>query len=238
MIELKNKTDIKYIKRAIVIGEHILSRMARYMKPGVTPKQLNKKIEFLIWLNRATPSFKGYQGFPSASCISINKTIIHGVPNDVPLKNGDIVKIDLGIEYKKYISDQSRTYFVGELLKNVEDFRLVYATKLALDRAKKVAIIGNTVGDISKAIEDTAKEFGLGILRDYAGHGTGYEIHEPPRIPNRVGLDRDVKLVKGLILAIEPMMVLGKGNYTIAENGFDVIADGRSAHFEATVVIG
>jgi len=237
MIRLKNEIDIKYIRKAIKIGEHILQRIARWIEPGITPKRLNKYIEHLIWRYNSKSSFKGFQGFPSASCISVNEDIIHGVPNDVPLNNGDIVKIDVGINYKNYYSDQARTYIVGGGIPSSPDtFRLLFATELALGYAKKTAIAGNTIGDISSVIEKIAKRYGLGILKDYCGHGVGFEVHEEPRVPNVVGLDKDVKLVKGLVLALEPMFVLGKGNYRMYEDG-TIEADGLSAHFEKTIII-
>lgn len=235
MIRLKNETDIKYIKKAIKKGEYILKRIARHIKPGITPVIINKEIERLVRVNRATPSFKGYEGFPTTSCISVNENIIHGVPNDIPLKNGDLVKIDLGIDYKGYKSDQARTYIVGERL---DHFRLIYATKLALDRAIKIAIPGNTIGDISRTIEKTAEEFELGILKDYCGHGVGFDVHEDPRIPNRVGADKNVELVKGMVLAIEPMFILnGSGDYEILFDGWTVRAGENTAHFEKTIII-
>jgi len=238
MIQLKNETDIKYIKKAIIIGERILNIMPRYIKTGMTSNRLNKIIEFLIFIYRSKPSFKGFHGFPSASCISINENIIHGIPNDVPLKNGDIVKIDLGIKYKKgYFSDQARTYIVGDPLSS-DHFTLVYATQLALEFATKTAIPGNTVGDISKVIEKIAKSYGLGILENYGGHGVGLAVHEDPFVPNKVGKNKDVKLVKGMVLALEPMFVLkGIGNYTVTKDGWTIKADGLGAHFERTIII-
>lgn len=234
-IKLKNKHDIKHIKKAIKIGERILDIIPRYIKPGITSKRINKIIEFLIFIYRAKPSFKGYKGFPTASCISVNEDIIHGVPNGIPLKDGDIVKIDIGIKYKGYYSDQARTYFVGDN-PSEDDFRLVKATQLALDRAIDVAVKGNYIGDISHVIEQTAEDFKLGILKDYAGHGVGFDVHEEPKVPNVIGLDEDVKLVKGMVLAIEPMFVMGKGNY-IKRGDWNIEADGRGAHFERTVII-
>lgn len=237
MIRLKNEIDIKYIKVAIAIGEKILTRMDRWIEPGITSKRLNKYIEHLIWRYDSKPSFKGYNGFPTASCISVNENIIHGIPNDIPLKNGDLVKIDIGINYKGYFSDQARTYVVGES-SSLTDLLLVYATHRALEKAMLLCVEGNTIEDISKIIETTAEDFEVGILKAYYGHGVGFDVHEDPIIPNRakIGIDKDVKLVKGMVLAIEPMFVIGKGTYIKNKDG-SVIADGQSAHFERTIII-
>jgi len=235
MIKLKNEIDIRYIKKAKKIGEEILKKISKYIKPGTTSKQLDKKIEMLVRLKGAKPSFKGYKGFPTATCISINEDIIHGVPDDEILREGDIVKIDLGINYKGYYSDQAKTYFVGESLV-FDHFRLVYATKTALDGAIKVAIAGNTIGDISAVIEEIARNYGFGILEDYAGHGVGFAVHEDPIVPNRVGKNKDTVLQKGMVLAIEPMFVLGQGKYIKREGGA-IEADGLSSHWERTIII-
>ncbi len=237
MIRLKSQKDIYYIKKAIQIGENILDRVAKCLVSGMSSNNLNTMIEDWISAHKAIPSFKGFNGFPTASCISVNNGIIHGIPNNIPLKNGDLIKIDIGINYKNYFSDQARTYFVGKI-HFLDDFKLIKGTQLALKRAISVAKEGNYIGDISAEIEQTAKEFGLAILTDFGGHGVGFDVHEAPHVPNIVGVDKDIKLVKGLVLAIEPMLISGdSGEYTIAKNGFDIIASGRSAHFESTIII-
>jgi len=239
MIRLKTEHDIKYIKKAIKIGEDILDKLDRCIIPGVTTEGIAKNIGSMIFWRGVKSSFLNYKGFPSVACISVNEDIIHGIPNYRGLKKGDIVKIDLGINYKGYYSDQARTYIVNESpSRDVDAIILKEATSEALFRAIHVAKEGNTIGDISREIENTAKEFKVGILKDYTGHGVGFEVHEEPRVPNRIGADKDVKLVKGMVLALEPMFVFnGKGNYTIAKDGWTVEADGIGSHFEKTIII-
>lgn len=237
MYKLKTEKDIIQIQKAINIGLVYLYKIKKHVKPGITTLKLNNILE--KWLNRpeAEASFKGYNGFPYATCMSVNKDIIHGLPNNKKLEVGDILKIDLGINYKGYYSDQAETIFVGEHFRNKEEFRLVYATKLALDRAIKVAIVGNSTNTIGTVIEATAKEFGVSILKDWTGHGVGFGVHEEPRIYNNYCLNNLINLKKGMVIAIEPMFVIGQGNYKIKEDGFTVEADGFGAHFERTVII-
>lgn len=236
MIKLKSKKDIEHIEHAIDIGESILCRISRYMRKGVTPDWVDRKVGFLLLLNMSKSSFKGYGGFPANTCISLNTEIIHCIPDDTPFETGDVVKVDLGVNYKGYKSDQARTYIIDAKPKNPNDYLLLYATRTALERAVAQATAGNYIKDISLAIEETAKEYGVGILKNYGGHGVGFDVHEEPRVPNRVGLDRDVKLVKGMVIAIEPIFVLGSGHYTTLPNG-GITTPNIGCHFEKTVII-
>ena len=238
MIRIKTEKDLHYITHAINIGESILSRISGYMRNGITPQWLDKKIGFFLLLNRSKASFKGYQGFPANNCISVNSEIIHCIPSDIPFESGDLVKVDLGVNYKGYFSDQARTYIIDATPRNPNDFKLLYATRTALERAVEVAKVGNSIGDISRAIETTAKEYDMGILKNYGGHGVGFDVHEEPKVPNVVGLDKDIRLVKGMVLAIEPMFVLGSGDYYSKEEWGVITSDkSNSAHFEKTVII-
>lgn len=235
MIGLKNGKDIKYIKKAIKIGETTLSKISSYVELGVTTLELNDIIESIVIKLGGKSSVKGYKGFPSATCISVNREIIHGIPNSIPLKEGDIVKIDIGVEYKGYYSDQARTFVVGRL-KSIEHDNLLHTTELALIGACELAHNKCSLKELSQFIEKSAREAGLGILRDYCGHGVGFAVHEEPRIPN-VNHNIALQLKKGMILAIEPMFVIGQGFYTIKSDGWTVIADGIGSHFEKTIII-
>lgn len=237
MIRLKSEKDLIYIEHAINVGESILTRISRYIKEGITPEWIDKKIGFLLLLNRSKASFKGYNGFPANSCISVNERIIHCVPDDRLFKEGDIVKVDLGVDYVGYKSDQAKTYIVGNA-KSHNHAVLVGATHLALENAILKALPNNTIGDISIAIEEIAKEFNLGILKNWGGHGVGFEVHEEPHIPNIVGKNVDVRLEKGMVLAIEPMFVLGDGNWVkLSDGGIETADKTLSAHFEKTIII-
>ena len=236
MIKLKYPRDIEYIEHAIDIVESILCRISRYMRKGVTPDWIDRKVGFLLLLNMSKSSFKGYENFPANTCISVNTEIIHCVPDDTPFETGDVVKVDLGVNYKGYMSDQARTYIIDLKPKNPNDYQLLYATRTALERAVLKAKAGNYIKDISLAIEDTAKEFGMGILKNFGGHGVGFEVHEAPHVPNEVGRDATVKLKKGMVLAIEPIFVLGSGHYTTLPNG-GITTPNIGCHFENTVII-
>lgn len=237
MIRLKTDKDLEYIEHAINIGESILSRISRYMITGITPEWLDSKIGFFLLINRSKSSFKGYQGFPANTCISVDTEIIHCIPGNIPFKTGDVVKVDLGVDYKGYKSDQARTYIVDYKPRNPNDFRLLYATKTALDRAVEVAKRGKYIKDISFVIEKTAKEYGVGILKHYGGHGVGFSVHEEPHIPNVVTPNTNIKLEKGMVLAIEPLFVLGNGEPVKNLVNDGIVTDDIGAHFEKTVII-
>ena len=234
-MELKNKNDIKQIKKAIQIGVGSLLYIRNFIEENITTKELNDRIENYIKKHDAIPSFKNYRGFPESTCISINEEIIHGIPSKRKLKNGDVVKIDVGVNYNEYYSDQARTYIVRKAQSRLHKY-LIKKTELALSQAIKMAKEGKMLSDISKTIENTANSFGLGILENYSGHGVGFAVHEEPLIPN-IYIKNDIILKKGMVLAIEPMFVLGTGKYKIGKDNWTVIADGIGAHFEETVII-
>lgn len=236
MIRLKNKNDIIQIKKAIEIGEGVLNEIEKYISPdNRNVIDLDCLIGALIREKNAEPSFYGYKGFPGNACISINEEIIHGIPIYRDLKNGDIIKIDIGINYKGYFSDQARTYICGEI-KDPRHYELINACQKALEVAASLAKQKYNLKVVSQNIEEIAKSYNLGILKDYTGHGVGFEIHEEPRIPNYTPYV-DLELKSGMVLAIEPMFVLGKGNYNKSENNWTIITDGISAHEEKTIII-
>ena len=235
MIKLKNAKDIIQIKEAIRIGEFVLKEIEQYLIPGTKTLTINNLIEIMIAKERAFPSFKGYKGFPFASCISINEEIIHGLPSERKLEDGDIIKIDIGINYNGYFSDQARTYIVGDI-KDPKYYELIGACRKALDIACSLARQKYNLKIVSENIEQIAKSYNLGILKDYSGHGVGLAIHEEPSIPNYAPYV-DLELKSGMVLAIEPMFIIGKGNYIKSENCWTIIADGIGAHFEKTIII-
>jgi len=235
MIRLKNKSDLIQIRKAIRIGEVVLKEIEQYIDIGITTLSLNNLVEIMIASNEAFPSFKGYKGFPFASCMSINEEIIHGLPNNRKLKDGDILKIDVGINYNNYFSDQARTYLIGEP-KNYRHYELINTCKEALAIASYACKSGNNLTEVSKIIYEIAKRDNFCILKDYSGHGVGFEVHEEPQIPNHAPYI-DLELKSGMVLAIEPMFVWGEGTYKISNNGWTIISDGMSSHEECTVII-
>lgn len=235
MIRLKNKKDIAEIKEAIEIGEWCLRAIRKQVKPGVTTLELNAMIEKWIIKAGATPSFKGYNGFPYASCISVNEGIVHGLPSDRKIQKEDVVKVDIGVCYKGYYSDQADTIGLDPCSERISI--QCCATEIALDNAFRQAKVGNTLNDIAMAIEQTALKYRFGILRDYTGHGVGFDVHEAPRIFNRPCLANDIELEKGMVLAIEPMFTSNlDGKYTKRKDG-SVVVDGIGTHFERTIII-
>lgn len=238
MIRLKTDKDIQLIERAIQIGMDALNYgKNEIVKVGITTKEIDEKIEKFIVSKNAIPSFKGYRDFPGACCISINDEIVHGQPrSNKRIKEGDVVKLDIGVCFQKRYSDQAITFIV-EKSKTERHLNLLYATKLALERAKKMAVAGNKINDISSEIQKTAQEYNLGIITQYNGHGVGFELHEEPSISNVVNLTGDMRLVKGMVLAIEPMLTLGKGN--VEDKGYAIVTKDGSigAHFEETIII-
>lgn len=238
MIKLKTDKDIQLIEKAIQIGEDALSLAEEIASIGITTQEIDRQIEKYILKNDAKPSFKGYKNFPSSSCISINEEIVHGIPSKRKIKEGDIIKIDVGINFKDRYSDQAKTYMVGDYsIQKSDNILLVEATKEALFRAKNVAKVGNSLKMIGRAIEETAKEFGVNILKNFCGHGVGFRVHEEPQIFNKSYLNNLIDLKRGMVIAIEPMFTLGDGNYKIHSNGLTVIVNGIGAHFEETVII-
>ena len=234
---IKSEKDIEGIREAGKIIKRLFEELKGIIKEGITTEKINNFIEEFIMKNKAYPVFKGYRGYPAASCISIDEEVIHGIPGKRMIKEGELVKIDVGVEKNGYIADAAYTFEVGivEELKK----RLVKATREALEQAIKKAVAGNRVGDISHAIESTAKKYGFDVIREYTGHGVGLKLHEDPVIPNfgKPGVGK--RLVSEMTIAIEPMLVAGNPVTIIGKDRWTVITkDGRpSAHFEHTVIV-
>ena len=237
MITIKSKREIELLK----IAGNIVYQTHQYLKPfikeGITTKELDRLAEEFIRSHDATPSFKGYEGFPSTLCTSINSEIVHGFPSDRKLKNGDIISIDIGACYKGYHGDSGWTYTVGEvdektkeLLKNTEK-----ALFVGLEQVKP----GNRVGDIGYAIEEYAHKHNLGVVRELCGHGVGTSVHEDPEVPNYGIPNTGPRVKEGMVIAVEPMLTMGSPRIYVHDNNWTVdTEDGSlSAHFEHTVVV-
>lgn len=221
----------------------ILVELSAAIKPEVTGRELDKLARELITQNGDQPSFLNYapegadKPFPAALCVSVNEEVVHGIPSDRQLKVGDIVGLDLGLNHKGLFTDMAVTVGVGEVSKEVH--KLLKATREGLRAGISKARPGNTLGDIGFAIEEVAKSYGLGVVRDLGGHGVGKKVHEEPHIPNFGKQGKGIKLKAGMVLAIEPMFTLGTDNVSFLPDGYLVkTTDGSlAAHFEHTIVI-
>lgn len=210
----------------------------KYIKPGVSTLELDQIVEKVIRENGATPSFKGYNGFPGSICASINEVVIHGIPKATTiLKDGDIIAIDIGACYKGYHGDSAWSYYVGKI--NPNDEKLMNVTKEALYKGLEQAKPGNRLGDISSAIGKYAKSYGYGVVEEFTGHGVGRNLHEDPAIPNYGIPNTGPVLQPGMTLAIEPMINAGTKKVKILSDGWTTITSDRkkSAHFEHTILI-
>ncbi len=236
-IVIKSPRELEGIRRAGKILARTLDEVAAEIAPGRTPGEIDAMIEDFIRSRGSQPAFKGYRGFPASACISINDQVIHGIPGDLLIRDGDLVKVDIGVTRDGFIADSARSFAAGEI---AEDIRLLLeVTRQALSAAIEHARAGNRVGDISHAIEEEARLRGLQVVREYFGHGTGLALHEEPNIPNFGPAGVGPLLEPGMTIAIEPMLNLGTGKVKLSEDRWTVLtADGKcSAHFEHTVAV-
>ena len=237
MITLKSKREIELLKEA----GHIVYLTHQYLRPhikaGIKTKELDRLAEEFIRSKGATPSFKGYEGFPSTLCISINDEVVHGFPSDRVLQDGDIISIDIGACYKGYHGDSAWTYTVGEVSDDAK--YLLEHTEKALYEGIKQAKVGNRIGDISYAVEKYATEHNLGVVKELVGHGVGTSVHEAPDVPNYGTKGTGPKIRDGMVIAIEPMLTLGSPDIYVEDNDWTVVTvdSSLSAHFEHTIAI-
>ncbi|EDS72355.1 type I methionyl aminopeptidase [Anaerofustis stercorihominis] len=238
MIVLKSDHEIDLMKKAGNITAKAHDAVKRYIKPGMSTSDLDKLVEDVILTNDATPAFKGYMGFPKSICSSINDEVVHGIPDKKTIINdGDIVSVDIGAFYDGYVGDQAKTYMVG----NVSDTakKLVEVTRQSFFEGLKCVKEGYRISDISREIQNYAESHGFSLVRDYTGHGVGQEMHEDPAVPNYVGPRKGPRLLKGMTIAIEPMVNEGTYDVHVLDNGWTVVTDdGKlSAHYEHSVAV-
>ena len=214
-----------------------LAEVAKLIEPGVNSLELDRVAETFIRDNKAEPGFKGYNGFPNTLCISVNDQVVHGIPNNKPLQNGDVVSIDCGVLKNGFYGDSAYTFEVGEVSPEVK--QLLKVTKESLYKGIEMAIAGNRIGDIGFAVQQHAEAAGYGVVRELVGHGLGRNLHEGPEVPNYGKRGRGSKLAEGLVIAIEPMINLGTKNVKQSRDGWTIVtSDGKpSAHFEHDVAI-
>ena len=237
MITIKSKREIELLKIAGNIVYQTHQYLKPYIKEGITTKELDKLAEDFIRSKNATPSFKGYEGFPSTLCTSINSEVVHGFPSDRKLKNGDIISIDIGACYKGYHGDSAWTYAVGEV--DDKTRKLLEDTEKSLFVGLAQVKPGNRIGDIGYAIEQYAHKHNLGVVKELCGHGVGTSVHEDPEVPNYGIPNTGPRLKEGMVIAVEPMLTLGRPDIFIHDNNWTIdTQDGSlSAHFEHTVVV-
>lgn len=237
MITLKSKREIELLKEA----GHIVYLTHQYLRPhikaGVKTIELDRLAEDFIRSKGATPSFKGYEGFPYTLCISINDEVVHGFPSERTLKDGDIISIDIGACYKGYHGDSAWTYQVGEISNEAK--YLLEHTEKALYEGIKQAKVGNRIGDISAAVEKYATKHNLGVVKELVGHGVGTSVHESPDVPNYGKEGTGPRIKDGMVIAIEPMLTSGSPDIYVEDNDWTVVTDdgSLSAHYEHTIAV-
>lgn len=234
---IKSPNEIRGIRKAGEVVAQLLRVLGRQVVPGVSLKELEEFCAEFIHRAGGVPTFKGYRGFPAAVCISVNEEVVHGIPDSRTIDEGDIVKVDVGVTLGGFIADAARTYPAGRIAPEVVS--LVEATERAFYEGLKFARPGYRVGDISWAIQSFVEAQGYSVVRELHGHGVGVELHEEPTVPNFGRPGRGRELVKGMTLAIEPMVNMGSAKVETRSNGWTVVAvDGKpSAHYENTVLI-
>lgn len=237
MISIKSKREIELMVIAGRIVYETHQHLKPLIKPGASLLEIDAAAEAFILSKGAKPSFKGYDGFPNATCISVNEEVVHGIPSKRRLKDGDIVSIDIGADYKGYHGDSAWSYAVGTI--NDDKKYLMEHTKKALFEGIKQVKPGNRVGDIGDAVERYAKAHNLGIVRELCGHGVGNHLHEEPDVPNYGKMHTGPILKEGMVIAIEPMLNLGTDDVVIEDNDWTIttLDNKPSAHFEHTVLV-
>ena len=237
MITIKNERELESMRQACKITAKARALAGDMVKPGVSTKAIDQAVYDYIVAQGAKPSFLNYNGFPASSCISVNSTVIHGIPGGYILKEGDIVSIDVGAFYKGFHGDCAATFACGAI--STEAQKLIDVTKQSFFEGLKLVRKGNRVQDISHAIQTYVESNGFSIVRSFVGHGVGRQLHEEPEVPNFGNPGRGPRLLPGMTLAVEPMVNVGTHEVRILKDGWTVLtADGKlSAHYENTVLI-
>jgi methionyl aminopeptidase len=237
MLYLKTDEEVGLLKESNMLVSRTLAEIARYIKPGITTLYLDGIAETFIRDHHAIPAFKGYGGFPNTLCTSVNDEVVHGIPSDYRLKEGDIISVDCGVVLNGWVGDSAFTFAVGQVKEEVK--RLMDFTRASLEDGVKAAVAGNRVGDISSAVQEKAESGGYSVVRELVGHGLGKKMHESPEVPNYGKRGTGPKMEKGLVICIEPMINLGKKETYQMDDGWTIkTADGKpSAHFEYAVAV-
>ncbi|MFA6357189.1 MAG: type I methionyl aminopeptidase [Candidatus Omnitrophota bacterium] len=237
MIPLKSPKDLEMLSRSGRILASVMRQVEAIICPGITTLDIDRLSEELIIKNNALPAFKNYKGYPATACVSVNEEVVHGIPSPRVILGGDIVSIDLGVNYQGYFSDMAVTLPVGKV--DQKATKLMEVTKQSLSLGIKQAVAGNNLTDISHSIQSFVEAEGFSVVRQFVGHGIGAVLHEEPEIPNFGKPGRGPVLKSGMVLAIEPMINMGSWECYILDNGWTAVTSDSSlsAHFEHTVAI-
>ena len=237
MIYYKTEEEIDLIRNSSLLVAKTHAEIAGLIKPGITTLALDKIAEEFIRDNGGIPAFKGYGGFPNTLCMSPNDQVVHGIPNDRVLEDGEILSVDCGVVMNGYFGDSAFTYEVGKV--DAEKKQLLKVTKESLYKGIEMAVSGNRIGDIGYAVQKHVESFGYGVVRELVGHGVGKNLHESPEVPNYGRRGRAAKLQEGLVIAIEPMINMGTRKIMQHNDGWTIttIDNKPSAHFEHTIVV-
>ena len=237
MIAIKNEHELIAMRQACKITAAARALAGEMVRPGVMTKQIDKAVHDFIVSRGAKPSFLGYGGFPASSCISVTSTVIHGIPGDYTLQDGDIVSIDVGAYYKGFHGDCAATFACGTI--SAEAKKLIDVTKQSFFEGLRFATQGHRVSDISHAIQTYVESNGFSVVRSFVGHGVGAQLHEEPEVPNFGAAGRGPRLLRGMTLAVEPMVNMGTYEVRVLKDRWTTVtADGKlSAHYENTVLI-
>lgn len=234
---LKTEEEIELLRISNQLLGKTLAKVAEYIAPGTTTIELDIIAEDFIRSNGATPSFKGYSGFPNTLCVSVNEVVVHGIPSEYKLQDGDIVSVDCGVYKNGYHADSAYTFSVGHV--SDETKHLMQTTRESLYKGIEAARVGNRVGDIGHAVQNYCESRGYSVVRDLVGHGIGKNLHEEPQVPNFGRRGRGKKLMDGLVIAIEPMINTGVKEVYMLEDGWTITTQDKlpSAHYEHSIVV-
>lgn len=238
MIIYKSDEQIELIRESSLLVGKTLAEVAKLIEPGINPIILDKRAEEFIRDHNAIPAFKGYGGtFPNSLCLSVNDVVVHGIPGKEVLKDGDVITVDCGVLKNSYYGDSAYTFEVGEVAENVK--QLLRVTKESLYKGIEKAVVGNRLGDVAFAVQEHAEKHGFGVVKELVGHGIGQNLHEKPEVPNYGKRGTGLKLMEGLVIAIEPMINMGKAAIWQLNDGWTIkTRDGMpSAHFEHTIAV-
>ena len=236
-VHIKTDEEVELLRESSLLVGKTLAAVADRIKPGVTTLELDAVAEEFIRDHGAEPGFKGYGGFPNSLCTSVNEAVVHGIPNDKPLVDGDIVSVDCGVLKNEFYGDSAYTFAVGEIAPEIQ--QLLEVTKECLHKAIEQAVVGKRIGDIGFACQQHAEQSGYGVVRELVGHGLGRSLHEAPEVPNYGRRGNGPRLMDGMVLAIEPMINLGRKEVFHEEDGWTIVTADRkvSAHFEHDIVV-
>jgi methionyl aminopeptidase len=237
MVPIRTESEIDLIRHSSLLVAKTHGEISNWIEPGVSLKKLDTIAEEFIRSSGGIPAFKGYHGFPNTLCISLNDVVVHGIPSDYELRDGDIVSVDCGVKMNDYFGDSAYTYAVGEISPSA--LQLMKKTLECLDQGILAAIDGNRVGDIGFSVQQCAEKAGFGVVRELVGHGVGKNLHEKPEVPNYGKRGSGIVLKEGMVLAIEPMINQGTARIKQHRDGWTIsTADKKlSAHYEHTVVV-